>query len=85
MNLRIYVTTLELNSELLNIANQELVLKDTIINNCNNQIANRNSIINDNNNFIKYQKLELDKSDKWGKSQEQLKIKYKKISETIPY
>lgn len=49
------------------------------------QLNNNKLIISNKDSIIVFQKVELLKADEWGKSQEKLKIKYKKLASTTPY
>lgn len=85
LDLRLYVTELEHKSELFTLEKQESIFKDSIIINYKFQISNCNSIVAKKDTIITFLNSELKKSDKWGKSQEELKIKYKKQADKLPY
>jgi hypothetical protein len=85
LDLRLYVTDLEYKSDLYSLEKQKSNLKDSLLINYKLQIGNCNNIIEKKDTIIKFQSSELFKSDKWGKSQEKLKIKYKKQADKIPY
>ena len=77
-NLRIYVTELERTKEINDINLKEIDAKNDLISNLSKQINNRESTIAIKDSIITFQGSELTKADKFGKEQEQLKMKYKK-------
>lgn len=83
--LRLYIISLEETRELYNIDQQLLDTKDSMLLNYRSQLNNNSFIIANKDSIITFQRVELLKADKWGKSQEQLKIKYKKQVSNIPY
>ena len=79
-NLHVYVLSLEKVYELYNVDKKILSTKDSIILNYKKQIENRESVILTRDSLISYQSDKIVKLDKWGKEQENLKIKYKSQS-----
>ena len=84
-NLRVYVTSLEEIYTLYNIEKEQSLVKDSMLLNYRNQLFNNKVIIQNKDSIIKFQSSELIKADEWGKSQEKLKIKYKKQADKLPY
>ena len=85
VNLRVYITELERESELYKINEKELIIKDSIIQTQKYQIINKDSIIQFKDTVITIQNIDFQKLDKWAKEQEALKIKYKKQADAWPY
>jgi len=83
-NVRLYVTGLEETRELYNIEIQQSKIKDSIIIEKNKKLDNFKNIVIEKDSIIGYTVTEFNKADKWGKSQEVLKIKYKKQAARTP-
>ena len=77
-NLRIYVTELEKIKELYDIDQSKNLVKDSLIDNLKSQLINKDFIIINKDSIIRFQSSEINSLEKWGKEQEELKLKYKK-------
>ena len=75
-NLRIYVTELERDRELGQLALKEVNIKSELINNLSKQILLKEDVILIKDSVITFQESELLKADEYAKQQERLKIKY---------
>ena len=77
-DLRIYVTELEKIKELYDIDQSKNLVKDSLIDNLKSQLINKDFIIINKDSIIRFQSSEINSLEKWGKEQEELKLKYKK-------
>lgn len=85
LNLRVYVTGLEEIEKLYHLSQMQSLFKDSVLVNQHNQIINQQKVISLKDSIINIKGDELQQANKWGQSQEKLKIKYYNRAKIIPY
>lgn len=78
INLRTYILKLEGTAQLYNEDEKIIKLQDSVINNLNKIILNKDYLLRVCDSTIVGLNQQIMAAEKWGKEQEQMKLKYKK-------